>query len=332
MLTGITKFGKVSVFSGINNVKDISLLPRYNDICGISEVEFHCRFKSSIETFAKENALSIDIAWARFKEMYEGYHFSSKKEDIYNPFSVLSAFQDHELKSYWYSSGSPSYLVKLVETHNFSLDTLEGAQRNELELSDISDIDSDIVPFLYQSGYLTIKDYDSMTEEYTLGFPNKEVYKAFWDSLYKKFFRGFGGRSPISLREFVNDLMEGRPDDYMRRMQSLFANIDSLHEPNKEIHFQNMMAIAAKMMGLTVRTEVHSSKGRCDMQILTPNYMYIFEFKIDQSPEKAMKQIIDNNYLLPFAANTRTKFLIGANFLTNTRSIGSWIIEKEVSY
>lgn len=328
ILTGITKFGKVSVFSGINNLKDISLLPRYNAICGISESEFHRDFQPSIDKFSKENDITPEETWSRFKEMYDGYHFSSKTEDIYNPFSVLNAFQDNELKSYWYGSGSPSYLVKLIETNTFSLDSLEGSQRNELELSDISNTSSDIVPFLYQSGYLTIKDYDSATEEYTLGFPNKEVYKAFWESLYKKFFRGYGGRSPLSIRESVKSLMEGCPDDYMIRMQSLFADIDSTHELNKEIHFQNMMAIAAKMMGLTVRTEVHSSKGRCDMQIMTPHYIYIFEFKINESPEKALQQIHDNNYLVPFAADNRTKYLIGANFLTKTRTIGSWIIEK----
>ena len=329
MLTGITKFGKVSVFSGINNLKDISLLPQYNAICGISETEFHQDFLSSIEKFADVNDIAPNDAWSRFKEMYDGYHFSSKNEDIYNPFSVLNAFQDNELKSYWYGSGSPSYLIRLIETHTFSLDALEGSQRNELELSDISNTSSDIVPFLYQSGYLTIKDYDPSTEEYTLGFPNKEVYKAFWESLYKKFFRGYGGRSPLSIRESVKDLMEGRPDSYMVRMQSLFADIDSTHERNKEIHFQNMMAIAAKMMGLAVRTEVHSSKGRCDMQILTPNYIYIFEFKINGSPEKALQQIHANHYHIPFASDERTKFLIGANFLTKTRTIGSWLIEKQ---
>lgn len=328
MLSGITKFGKVSVFTGINNLKDISLLPRYNAICGVSESEFRSAFHESIAIFAKENDISIEDAMSRFKEMYDGYHFASKGEDIYNPFSVLNAFEDNELKSYWYASGSPSYLNKLVETNDFSLDTLEGAKRNELELSDISDMVSDIVPFLFQSGYLTIKDFDSDSEEYTLGFPNKEVYKAFWESLYKKFFRGFGGRSPISIRESVNDLMDGRPDEYMIRMQSLFADVDSIHESNKEIHFQNMMAIAAKMMGLAVHTEVHSSKGRCDMQILTPKYIYIFEFKINESPEMALNQIHENNYHMPYRADKRTKFLIGANFLTKTRTIGSWLIEK----
>ncbi|MDE6633083.1 MAG: ATP-binding protein, partial [Muribaculaceae bacterium] len=328
MLTGITKFGKVSVFSGINNLKDISLLPRYNAICGISETEFHRDFQLSVDQFANVNRITPDDTWSKFKEMYDGYHFSSKNEDIYNPFSVLNAFQDNELKSYWYGSGSPSYLIRLIETNTFSLDVLEGAQRNELELSDISNTSSDIVPFLYQSGYLTIKDYNPDTEEYTLGFPNKEVYKAFWESLYKNFFRGYGGRSPLSIRDSVKDLMEGRPDNYMIRMQSLFADTDSTHERNKEIHFQNMMAIAAKMMGLAVRTEVHSSKGRCDMQILTQRYIYIFEFKINESPEKALKQIYNSNYLMPFTADNRTKFLIGANFLTKTRTIGSWLIEK----
>ncbi len=189
MLTGITKFGKVSIFSGLNNLRDISMLPKYNSICGITETEFHRDFGTSIALFAAENGMNEEETWNKFKEMYDGYHFASRGECIYNPYSVLSAFNDGELKSYWYSSGSPSYLAKLVERNNYPLDSIDGVKRNEieLELNDISDFSSDIVPLLYQSGYLTIKGYDSTMEEYELGFPNGEVRKTFWSSLAKRF-------------------------------------------------------------------------------------------------------------------------------------------------
>lgn len=327
MLTGITKFGKVSVFSGLNNLRDISMLPKYNAICGISETEFHRDFKRSMTDFAEENGLSEHETWSRFKTMYDGYHFASKGEYIYNPFSVLNAFNDGELGSYWFSSGSPSYLIKLIEKYGYSLSSLEGARKNAIELSDISDISHDFVPLLYQSGYLTIKDYDAETEEYLLGFPNQEVNKAFWSSLASRFFKGVGGTTAFNLRDLINDINECRADAFMRRIKALFADTDSAPERNKEIHFQNMMAIIAKMLGLSVRTEVHSAAGRCDMQILTERYVYIFEFKINGSAEEAMAQIHEKRYYAPFEADLRMIILIGANFLTSTRNLDHWIVE-----
>lgn len=329
MLTGITKFGKVSVFSGLNNLRDISMLPKYNAICGITETEFHSNFKKSISAFADENGISESVSWNRFKEMYDGYRFAARGEFIYNPFSVLNAFNDGELRSYWYASGSPSYLVKLVETNSYPLDAIDGVHRNELELSDISDTSRDIVPLLYQSGYLTIKGYDPESEDFILGFPNREVSKAFWSSLSDRFFRGIDGRSAFYVRDFVKDIVDGHPDRFMKRMQSLFADTSSEHEINKEIHFQNMMAIATKMMGLCVRTEVHSSAGRCDMQIHTERYIYIFEFKINGDAVQALRQIHEKRYHACYYADTRIKFLIGANFSTSTRTIENWIIATE---
>ncbi|MDE6379086.1 MAG: AAA family ATPase, partial [Muribaculaceae bacterium] len=158
MLTGITKFGKVSVFSGINNLRDISMLPKYNGICGITDTEFRDCFGDSITQFADENAISIEDTWNIFKKMYDGYRFADAKEFIYNPFSVLNAFNDGRIGSYWYMSGSPSYLIKLIERNSYRLNDLEGAVRSEIELSDIANFDDDIVPLLYQSGYLTIQE------------------------------------------------------------------------------------------------------------------------------------------------------------------------------
>ncbi|MDE6795850.1 MAG: PD-(D/E)XK nuclease domain-containing protein, partial [Muribaculaceae bacterium] len=205
--------------------------------------------------------------------------------------------------------------------HSFLLSNLEGEQRTPEQLSDISDISRDFVPLLYQSGYLTIKDYDTATRYYTLGFPNREVYRGFWDSLANYFFRGYGGSYTFSLTKFVSDVNEGRPEAFMERLRSLFADTESEHEPNKEIHFQNMMAIACKMMGLSVRTEIHSSMGRCDMQIETPAYVYIFEFKVDGSAEEALRQIHEKGYAARFGSDPRTVFLIGANFSTKTRTL-----------
>lgn len=334
MLTGITKFGKISVFSGINNLRDISLLPKYNGICGITDTEFHTDFVDSIRSFAEENDISPDDAWKIFKDMYDGYHFAVSGEFIYNPFSVLNAFNDGQVGSYWYASGSPAYLINLIESNPYRLDELDGVTRNEIELSDISDLTHDIVPLLYQSGYLTIKGAVSGSEigiapkEYILGFPNLEVNKAFWESLARRFFRGVDGCVSFNVRDCIRDIRDGNAENFMMRMQGLFADTASKPEKNKEIHFQNMMAIACKMMGLYVMTEVHSAAGRCDMRILTDRFIYLFEFKIDAAAEEAMAQIKGKGYAMPFSADRRTKILVGANFLTKTRTLDSWIIEK----
>ncbi len=328
MLTGITRFGKISVFSGLNNLKDISMLPRYNDICGISETEFQAYFKVSVADFADAHGIQDEEAFSRFKTMYDGYHFASRGEGIYNPFSVMNAFDDNELNNYWYASGSPSYLIKLIEINDYPLDRLEGERRTQDQLSDITDLSDDFTPLLYQSGYLTKKGYDAETEEYILGFPNREVNKAFWNSLANRFLRGVNGSSAFNVRKCLKEINEGRPEDFMLSMKSLFADTSSEYEKDKEIHFQNMMAIAAKMIGLTVRTEVHSAAGRCDMQILTRDYVYIFEFKINGTSEDALRQILEKGYASSFAGDRRTIFIIGASFSTKSRTIDDWLIRR----
>ena len=335
MLTGVTKFGKVSVFSGLNNLKDISMLPRYNALCGISETEFHDNFASSIRNFAEEHNLTEDVTWSKFKLLYDGYRFASRGENIYNPFSVLNAFDSEEFGYYWYASGSPSYLIKLIERHRYVLSDLEGVRRSGEELSDISQISQDLVPLLYQSGYLTIKGYErgedeTLPGEYILGFPNLEVNKCFWSSLSRHFFRDYGQRTTFDVRSFLDDINHGRVEEFMVRLRSLFSDTNSEAEANKEIHFQNMMAIACKMMGLDVRTEIHSSRGRCDMQIETSAYVYIFEFKVDGSAEEALKQIHEKDYADRYGADPRTVYLVGANFSTETRTLTDWCIDTLV--
>lgn len=188
MLTGITRFGKVSIFSGLNNLKDISMLQKYNAICGISETEFRNDFRTSVRKFAEEHNMTVNETWGTFREMYDGYRFASRGENIYNPYSVLNAFDDGELKSYWYTSGSSTYLVKLIESNGYPLDQLDHERRREDQLISITYLENDFVPLLYQAGYLTIKDYDPISKEYVLGFPNNEVKEAFWNSLADHFF------------------------------------------------------------------------------------------------------------------------------------------------
>ncbi|MDE6577065.1 MAG: ATP-binding protein [Muribaculaceae bacterium] len=329
MITGVTRFSRVSIFSALNNLDDISMLPEYNAICGISETEFHKYFPESIESFASKHKLSAQEVWIAFRREYDGYRFAREGEFIYNPYSVLKAFRFKELGHYWFVSGSASFLVNLVKRHCFLLGDLEGAKRKAAELSDISSIGNDFVPLLYQGGYLTLKGYDPHTKEYTLGFPNHEVSEGFWESLAREFFIDRIGNNCFSTVKFLDELYDGKPDAFMKRLKALFADTESQSESNKEIHFQNMMAISCKMLGLTVHTEIRSSAGRCDMIIETLRYIYIFEFKVDGSAEEALAQIIKKDYAGRYGIDCRQIFLIGANFSTTTRTLTTpWLIES----
>lgn len=328
MITGVSRFSRVSIFSALNNLDDISMLPEYNAICGISETEFHRYFPASIRLFAAKYQSLADEVWSAFKREYDGYRFAREGEYIYNPYSVLKAFRFKELGHYWFVSGSASFIVNLVKRHRFLLGDLEGAKRKAAALSDISSIGNDFVPLLYQAGYLTLKGYDPDTKEYILGFPNHEVSEGFWESLAREFFIDRIGNHCFSTVKFLDELYNGQPDAFMKRLKALFADTESQSESNKEIHFQNMMAIACKMLGLTVPTEIRSSAGRCDMIIETQRYIYIFEFKVDGNAEEALTQIREKDYAGRFGVDPRQIFLIGANFSTVTRTLTTpWFIE-----
>ncbi len=328
MLSGVGKFAHLSIFSGLNNLKDISLDRRYATICGITESEMHEYFGASVERFSHVASMPEEDVWRSFKLRYDGYHFCEDCEDIYNPFSVLNAFDSCRVDDYWFRSGTPSFLVKLVRRNNFELGSVDDATATASQLSNITDSGINVVPLLYQAGYLTIKGTDKETGEYHLGFPNEEVSRGFWESFIQSYFPNASGNGTFSINAIIRDINSGRAEDFMVRLQSLISDTPSDTERNKEIHFQNVMAIVGKMLGYRVRTEVHSGLGRCDMILETPRYIYIFEFKLDRSPKEALQQIVEKGYVLPFMADPRTKILIGADFSTELRTLSGWKIER----
>ena len=248
---------------------------------------------------------------------------------MYNPFSTLLAFAHNDFGSYWFSTGSSSYLVDLIKRSQFILQDLEGTQRTASALGDITDTSEDIVPLLYQAGYLTIKDYDQRFRMYTLGFPNREVSEGFWDCLGRYFFLRGRNITEFSLNHFVFDLEHGDADKFMLRLQSMFASISSEHEADKEIHYQNMMTIIIKMLGYAVSTEIHSSYGRSDIEIEAGNYIYIIELKLDCYADVALRQIHERGYSVRHNIDNRNKILIGAEFSTKTRTLSEWKIEYQ---
>ena len=323
-LTGITKMGKLSIFSGLNNLKDISMDHRYVDICGISEEDLHAYFDQSVREMADANGLSKEECYAKLKDRYDGYHFSRNSADIYNPFSLLNALDQQEFKDYWYETGTPTFVVKALKRGQFNLEdlTLEGVPASAL--TGVNADDSDPIPVLYQSGYLTIKSYDEQTEEYSLKYPNKEVERGFMEGLANIYVPSARYNSSFAVRKFAEDFKKGDVEGLMKRFEAFFADADYEIVGDAELYFQNTMYVMCKLMGHYVQVERHTSNGRMDIVVQTDKYVYIMELKMDASVDEALKQIEDKGYAKPFAADPRELFKIGVSFSTKTRRIEEW--------
>ena len=323
-LTGITKLGKLSIFSGLNNLNGISMDYRYADICGISEKDLHAYFDESVQEMAEANKMSKEECYARLKEYYDGYHFCEDSEDIYNPFSLLSALNGKRFRDYWYETGTPTFVVKALQRGQFNLEglTLEGVPA--FVLGGVNADDSDPVPVLYQSGYLTIQSYDNQTQEYTLKYPNQEVERGFMQGLANIFVPSARYNSPFAVRKFAEDFKKGDTESLMKRFEAFFADADYEIVGDAELYFQNTMYVMCKLMGQYTQVERHTSNGRMDIVVQTDKYVYIMELKMDASADEALQQIEDKGYAKPFAADPRKLFRIGVGFSSETRRIKEW--------
>ena len=329
MLTGVTKFGKVSVFSDLNNLMDISMLNKYHNICGITEEELLRTFDGNINELAENNGMEREECIDKLRRMYDGYHFNHlSKEGIYNPFSVLNTFNSLEFGSYWFETGTPTYLVELLRRHYYDLEEMATSEVTSDVLNSIDAESTNPIPVIYQSGYLTIKGYKERFKKYILGFPNEEVEEGFIKYLAPFYLDNREKRSVFDIEKFFDDVETGKPEQFLSRLKSLFASApyDSV-KGDKENHFQNMMWVVFKMMGFYSQTEYHTSDGRIDLLVETPQYRYIMEFKLDGTAEEALQQIKDKNYPLQFQQDDRQTYIIGVNFSKETRTIDRWVIE-----
>ena len=328
LLTGVTKFGKVSVFSDLNNLIDISMDEGYDTLCGITEEEMHRYFEESIQKLAERYKISYEETCARLKKRYDGYHFVEYGTGVYNPFSLLSTFRASKFGSYWFETGTPTFLVQLLQRENFYLPDLTQQQVSADMLNCIDTMDRNPIPVIYQSGYLTIKDYDEEFKVYTLGFPNEEVEEGFANYLLPYYAHTGSEGAPMYVRNFVLALRNGKPEEFMKRMQVLFADTDYKIVGNAELYFQNAFYIVTKLLGFYTEVERTISDGRIDMIVKTKDYIYIFEFKYDQSADTALQQIEDKGYAKPFATDGRKIVKIGVNFSREHRCIDEWKIKK----
>ena len=337
LLTGVTKFAQVSVFSGFNNARDISMNPRFDAICGISREELNNVFASSIEELANTNMLSVEEAKSQLQQRYDGYHFSNGMTDIYNPFSLLNAFADDNIRDYWFASGTPSYLMRLLAHSN---EDIQGIIARSYEAQEFVDYRATVeapVPMIYQSGYLTIKGYNREDEEYKLDFPNHEVASGFLAILASGYFH-----TPTEPNSWANKLKKalhhGKPEDFRDLLNDFLASIpysvrESNGEKSHERQFQYTVYLIMRLIGSTRNTVYHekaTSKGRADCVIETPRYVYIFEYKLDRPAAEAMTQIGDRGYADPYVHDGRPVYAIACSFSSETGTISDWMVKQMV--
>ena len=325
-ITGVTKFSKVSIFSDLNQLEDISFDDDYSGLCGITEEEMLAGFKPEIERMANERSITLEECIGKLRSTYDGYHFSAEGVGVYNPYSLLCALKKRRFGYFWFETGTPAFLVHRLkemdfDVRQFSEKTIEST---ETILSDYRADNPDPVPLLYQTGYLTVTDYDE-NGIYTLGFPNSEVRLAFLQSLMPEYVRECGsgsGKDVLALRRHVEN---GDTEAIMNVFKALFASIVyTANDTPFEHYFQTVFHITFTLLGQYVECEQHTYTGRIDCILRTKQFIYIFEFKRDESADAALKQIEDMHYAEPYAADSRKLYKIGVNFSSETRQMTEW--------
>ena len=335
-LTGVTKFSKVSIFSDLNNLNDISINPEYSAICGISQKELVETFRPEIETLAEKNELSYEDCVSALKKRYDGYCFSYGTEMMYNPFSLLNVFFSKQFEDYWFATGTPTFLVNELKRADYNIPDLDGnVEMNSAFLSDYrAGVDS-IIPVLFQSGYLTIKGYDKEYKMYLLGFPNEEVRYGFLYNLLPEYSNINFTDTSFNVVQFTRDLRAGKVDEFMQRLKSIMASLpyDTVKKDTdksialREHNFQVCIYLVFALMGQFVEVETPSSAGRTDCLVKTEKAVYIFEFKLKESAEDALKQIKEKNYAERYKAENKNIVLIGVSFDPEEKTVKEWISE-----
>lgn len=329
-ITGVTKFSKVSLFSDLNQLNDISLDTKYAGVCGITENELEGIFPSEIETLAKEYEISKEDCISELKKNYDGYHFSSEKTGVYNPFSILNCFSKKDFDRYWFATGTPTFLINLLEKSGRPMEDLSNGVSASKDRMDNYRADSnDFIPLFYQTGYLTITGFDRRFRTYKLAFPNDEVKYGFLEAVIPlaspKYDAPEGAFNAGKMIEYL-DTNELEP--MMEMLRALLASIP-YHEgkaPEDEQQWRNILYAIFAVLGQYVRAEIHSSRGRSDFVIENENYVYIFEFKQDKTPEEALEQIDAQGYTTPYISSGKQIVKIGASFSSDERTVSDWKI------
>lgn len=329
-LTGVSRFSKLSIFSGLNNILDISFLDEYADICGITEKELKHYFPIGIEDIAKKNGQSYDDVLSLLKQNYDGYRFSRNGSEIYNPWSLLNAFYSGEIVNFWNMTGIPTLVAELLKNRKVDLKQyLTDIKCTMSQLNGMTLETIDPLALMLQTGYLTIKGYDTRRQRYTLGIPNREVKEGLMDVLLPFYANLHNEGAEAYVWKFVDLIDNGDAEGFMNELRSFFANITYELQMEDENNFQNALFILMTLVGLKVNAEAKTSDGRIDLEIQTFDYVYIIELKYDGTPQEALNQIEQKQYALKFETDPRQIILIGANFDPSTRRISQWLIRQQ---
>lgn len=326
MLTGVTKFGKLSVFSGLNNLKDISMSDEFSTLCGITEEELYRYFSVDIDELALHDKKSREEVCTEIRNRYDGYRFSRNAKRIYNPLSLLNNFADGDFRNYWFETGTPTYLIHLLQQDNYDLSKLQGHVMSTADrLGNIGTaLSGNAIAALYQSGYLTLKDYDSEARMYRLGFPNQEVEEGFVNSLLP-FYSGVSDAKIDSLLFDMRKAIDaGETDVFMKLLYAILAGIPYESAKNIELNYRNLLFLVFTLLGCKPQAERPVSSGRIDIVLERPSIVYIFEFKLNKNAETAMSQIENKHYADAYAIDKRKIMKVGVNFSDELKNIGDW--------
>ena len=326
-ITGITKFAQLSIFSELNNLQNISMMPEYSAICGISQSEMETNMREQIQALADEQGISYEEALEGLKDNYDGYHFSYRSEDIYNPFSLIKALNEKRFGSYWFDTGTPTYLYERLRRNPIDeteLDSMPLVPQSDFDVS--PEISDNSLPMLYQTGYLTIKSYDTRMQLYTLGYPNKEVKIGFTRGLLNEYPSKTATASGF-VAHFYAAMDSQDIDLAMSKLQAYLAGIPNDLENKSEKHYQTIIYLIFSLLGFYIQTEVKTATGRADALCRTDNSIYVFEFKVDGSAEDALRQIDEKGYMLPYRFEDGKRLVkVGVNISSQTRTVEKWVV------
>lgn len=329
-LTGITKFSQVSIFSELNNIINISMSDEYAGICGITKEELLTQMSEDIDELAKSQELTREETIAELKENYDGYHFSAKSPDVYNPFSLLNCFSTREFGAYWFSSGTPTDLIKMMRKFKVMPTNISKMYAKSSAFDAPTENMTAITPLLYQSGYLTIKGYDKFSKLYTLDLPNKEIKVGLFESLLPNYLEGmFAQNGDVAIAQMSVLIRQDNMDGALQLLQTFLGTVPYCNVTNYEGHYQQMLYIIFSLLtGYVVDVEVHTPKGRLDIVMLTHTRLYIIELKLNKNAQAALQQINLKNYAQRFALCGKPVSKVGINFDSTTGNIEDWVIEE----
>ena len=326
-LTGITKFAQHSIFSELNNLFNISMYDKYSAICGISSEELHTQMLPDVERLAEHLHLSVDETFERLKRKYDGYHFSKNSEDVYNPFSLIKALASGDIGDYWFDSGTPTYIIKLLQKYNVGLRDLTGQDAGVSDFDVSPENMTTALPLLYQSGYLTIKHYEPMIDLYTLGYPNEEVRTGMVRSLAANYLTPAEGTNSSFVIKFVKAVIADDMEQALTLMRAYLAGVSYRLSNKTERDVQTIFYLVFSLIGSFIKVEEESAHGRADVVITLPSVVYVMELKFDGSADAALRQIDEKGYLIPYTADGKRLVKVGVNYSSEERTITEWRIE-----